>query len=252
MAEPVATGNRKKRGNAMNGELAAFVDDLKSTHQNNLVSVILYGSAASGEFVPRHSDYNILVTLKKITPGDLRNAHACVREWTRLGHPVPVYFTVKEIQDAADVFPIEFYQMESARRVLFGKDVLADVPISDANLRHQCEYELRSKLLLLRRRYIHASESAERLALLMAESLGGVTALIRAALWLKGIAAGPEKAEIIRRSAAAFGTDAAVFARIQDLRKMENSGKLVLTETNELFAAYLVEIEKLIDNVNNL
>jgi hypothetical protein len=236
----------------MNSELAAFVDDLRATHQKNLVSVILYGSAATGEFIPRHSDYNILVALEKITPEELRNAHACVREWTRLGNPVPVYFTVKEIRDAADVFPIEFHQMESARRVLFGSDVLAGVSISDANLRHQCEYELRSKLLLLRRRYIHASESAERLALLMTESLGGITALMSAALWLKGIAAGAEKSEVIRRSAAEFGTDSTVFVRILDLRKMANSGKLDITETNELFAAYLDEIEKLIDNVNNL
>src|SRR5687767_15495846 len=28
----------------------------------------------------------------------------------RLGHPLPVYFTVEELSDAADVFPIEFHQ----------------------------------------------------------------------------------------------------------------------------------------------
>ncbi|MCV4600673.1 nucleotidyltransferase domain-containing protein, partial [Escherichia coli] len=86
-------------------------DDLRTTHGKNLVAVILYGSAATGEFIPHRSDYNILVALEKIRPEDLRNAHACVREWTRLGHPVPVYFTADELRDASDVFPIEFHQM---------------------------------------------------------------------------------------------------------------------------------------------
>jgi hypothetical protein len=67
-------------------------------------------------FVPKRSDYNILVALHKITPQDLRNAHASIREWHKMGHPVPVYFTVSELNNAADVFPIEFYRMEAARK----------------------------------------------------------------------------------------------------------------------------------------
>src|SRR6188508_703126 len=93
---------------------AAFIDDLKSTHGKNLASVILYGSAAAGEFVPGRSDYNVLVALNKIGPADLRNAHAARREWSRMGHSIPVYFTVSELSNAADVFPIEFSKMESA------------------------------------------------------------------------------------------------------------------------------------------
>ena len=130
----------------MKHQFEAFIDDLRSTHGKNLAAVILYGSAAAGDFVPMQSDYNLLIALHKITPIDLRNAHACIREWHRMGHPVPVYFTVSELQNAADVFPIEFHQMETARKVLYGTDVLADLKISDEFLRHQTEYELRSKL----------------------------------------------------------------------------------------------------------
>jgi len=67
---------------------ADFVDDLKNTHGKNLASVILYGSAAAGDFIPKESDYNSLVALHEITPKDLRNAHACMREWNRMGHPI--------------------------------------------------------------------------------------------------------------------------------------------------------------------
>src|SRR5260370_30888782 len=99
-----------------------LVDDLRSTHGDNLASVVLYGSAAAGDHVELHSDYNLLVALNRIAPSDLRLAQAPMREWQRLGHPLPVYFPVEDLQDAADVFPIEFLHMETARLVLYRPD----------------------------------------------------------------------------------------------------------------------------------
>src|SRR3954468_4324572 len=152
---------------ALNG----LVEDLRATHGTNLASVVLYGSAAAGDHNELRSDYNILIALNRITPEDLRQAQAPMREWQRLGHPLAVYFTVEELSDAADVFPIEFYQMANARIVLYGNDPFEFVQLSDQNLRHQAEYELRSKLIQLRRLYIPASVSIEKLTDLMSESL---------------------------------------------------------------------------------
>src|ERR671916_2784497 len=118
----------------------SLIGDLRATHGDNLAAVVLYGSAAAGDFVRLQSDYNILIALHRITPEDLRLAQAPVREWQRLGHPLPVYFTFAELRDAADVFPIEFHQMERARLVLYGRDPFDTISISDANLRHQTEY----------------------------------------------------------------------------------------------------------------
>ena len=119
----------------MDNQFKAFIDDLRSTHGKNLASVILYGSAAEGDFIPHQSNYDLLIALHKITPSDLRHAHASIREWKKMGHPVPVYFTVSELQNAADVFPIEFHQMETARRVLYGEDVLQDLKMLGAAAR---------------------------------------------------------------------------------------------------------------------
>ncbi len=163
-----------------------LVGDLRSTHGENLASVVLYGSAATGEYVESQSDYNLLIALHRITPEDLRLAQPPVREWQRLGHPLPVYFTFAELRDAADVFPIEFHQMERARLVLYGRDPFESIHISDANLRHQTEYELRSKLIQLRRLYIPASASAQRLQDLMGDSLTSFATLFAPVLMLKG------------------------------------------------------------------
>src|SRR5918998_4200173 len=163
-----------------------LVGDLRATHGENLASVVLYGSAAAGDFVRLQSDYNILIALHRITPEDLRLAQAPAREWGRLGHPLPVYFTFGELRDAADVFPIEFHRMESARVVLYGADPFETLRISDENLRHQTEYELRSKLIQLRRLYIPASGSATRLRDLMVDSLSSFATIFAPVLLLHG------------------------------------------------------------------
>ncbi len=228
----------------------AFIDDLRSTHGSNLAAVILYGSAAAGDFVPNRSDYNILVALEKIGPEDLRKSHACVREWARLGNPVPVYFTVSELQNAADVFPIEFHQMTVARKVLFGKDVLAGLEISDKFLRHQAEFELRSKLLQLRRQYIPASASVDGLKALMAESLASFAVLFGAMLILRGIEPPATKHEIVALTAEHLGIDGTPFEKIFNIRENNFTGKLDNVAANQLFGEYMEQIERVIDAVD--
>ncbi|MDQ4121156.1 MAG: nucleotidyltransferase domain-containing protein [Acidobacteriota bacterium] len=235
----------------MKEQFNGFIEDLRAAHGDNLASVVLYGSAATGEFTPYKSDYNLLVALKQITPRDLRNAQPALREWKRLGHPLPTYFTVKELSDAADVFPIEFHQMEKARLVLYGSDTLEGLKISDANLRHQTEYELRSKLLQLRRLYIPASVSVEKLHDLMSDSLGSFAVLFRAVLLLQGFDPPVTKPDVVRMTTQKLGIDAAPFSKIFALRE-RGGGNLNETEAHELFAAYLEQIERVIDFVDKI
>ncbi len=231
---------------------SSFIDDIRSTHGNNLVSVILYGSAAAGDFIPNESDYNLLIALNKITPKDLRNAHACMREWNKMGHSVPVYFTVSELKNAGDVFPIEFHQMEHARVVLYGEDVLADVKISDKYLRHQTEFELRSKLLQLRRRYIHASASLEMLLDLMSDSLASFAAIFRAVLLLNGIEPPITKQEIVSLTVKRLNIDGEPFEKIFDIRENEDTVPFTEVSANQLFSDYMERIENVIDAVDKI
>ena len=232
---------------ALNG----LVEDLRATHGDNLACVVLYGSAAAGDTRELQSDYNLLIALNRITPEDLRQAQAPMREWQRLGHPLPVYFTVEELSDAADVFPIEFHQMAKARIVLYGHDPFEFVQLSDANLRHQTEYELRSKLIQLRRHYIPASISIEKLADLMSDSLSSFAALFRAVLRLFGEEAPVAKADCVRATARLLKLDLAPFEKIFEFR---TTGALPRSEkeANDLFAAYMFQIEQVVEAVDEL
>ena len=231
--------------------LKGLIEDLRAAHGANLASIVLYGSAAAGDHIELRSDYNVLIALNRITPEDLRQAQAPMREWQRLGHPLPVYFTVEELSDAADVFPIEFHQMANARVVLYGHDPFEFVKLSDANLRHQAEYELRSKLIQLRRLYIPASVSIQKLCDLMSESLSSFAALFRAVLILHGEEAPISKPDVVRLTARLLHLDPTPFERIFEFRASDRLPSSEI-EANDLFGAYVFQIEQVVEAVDEL
>jgi hypothetical protein len=230
-------------------QLNQFVEALHEAHQDNLRSVVLYGSQAVSVGEDAGGAKNILVVLDRITPHDLHRAHWVAEDWRRQGHPLPVYFTSREVKDSSDVFPIEFLDMSKARRVLYGDDPFADLLIPTHNLRHQLEYELRGKLLRLRTIYITASEKPDRLAKLMADSLSSFAVLFRHVLEMQGASAPADKREAVNKLADLLGLDKHVFARVFEYEADEDVWLEV--ETNETFSGYLAQIERVIEVVNH-
>src|SRR5213080_41939 len=223
--------------------LDTVVENLRAAHGDNLASIVLYGSVAAGDHIVEHSDHNLLIALNRIASEDLQLSQNAMRDWLKSGQPMPVYFTVEELKRAADVFPIEFLQMEKARRVLYGRDPFEFVEISQANLRHQTEYELRTKLIQLRRLYIPASTSVEKLSALLRDSLASFAALFRAVLILHGQEPPVSKADSVRATVRLLGLEVSPFEQIFELRAKTNL-KLTETQANNLFSTYMTQIER--------
>src|SRR6266850_771346 len=237
--------------NKIDSALNRLVDDLRAAYGENLASIVLYGSVAAGDHVELRSDHNLLIVLKRIALEDLRLSQTTIRDWLSLGQPMPVYFTVEELKRAADVFPIEFLQMEQARKVLHGGDPFELVEISRANLRHQTEYELRTKLIQLRRLYIPASVSVEKLTALMSDSLASFAALFRAVLILHEHEPPISKGDTVRATVRLLGLEGSAFEKIFELRAKTTS-TLTETEANTVFSAYMTQIERVIEAVDRL
>ena len=164
---------------------------------------------------------------------------------------MPVYFSREELQRAADVFPIEFLQMEQARRVLYGTDPFEFVEISNANLRHQTEYELRTKCLQLRRLYFASAASPEQLTRLMTDSLSSFVALFRAVLILHGVPPPSAKRDAVQATARVLGLNSSPFEQISELIEQKKT-RLTKSDTETLFGNYLGEIQRVIDAVDEI
>ncbi len=231
--------------------LERVVANLRAACGDNLASIVLYGSAAAGDELNERSDHNLLVVMNRMGAGDLRPARNALREWIKLNEPMPVFFTVEELNRAADVFPIEFLQMEKARRILYGRDPFEFVEISQANLRHQTEYELRTKLTQLRRLYVPASNSVEKLLALMTDSLTSFAALFRAVLILHGAEPPVSNAGSVHALVNLLELDGSAFEKILELRT-KTAVPMDEAEANTLASAYLAQIERVVEAVDRI
>ncbi len=168
---------------------------LKSIVGDNLVSVVLFGSASADDQTKKFSDCNLLVLVKEMTLALLKSTLPATKPWIKAGNPAPLFFSEKRFQEAQDVFPIEFYDMKESHRILWGQDPFQRMLIKHEPLRHQLEYELRSKLLTLQQKYLESDGDAKRLRDLLAGSLSSFHVLFKSALRLTGKEAPPKKKE---------------------------------------------------------
>lgn len=224
-------------------KLNELVERLRDAAGANLESVILYGSAARGDFRESHSDLNVLCTLRSLAVDELSRIAPVVTWWCReQKEPAPMFFTTEELRNAADVFSIELLDMQKNHRVLFGTDVVSGLKVPMNLHRVQVEHDLRMILLRLRQHCLLAHESSEELAKVLGKSFSSVRTLLRHALIALGQEPPPDTVETIGRMAVLTGADAGAFRAVQELRESGHApGSL-----KEVYGAYLQALEKVI------
>ncbi|HCJ67538.1 MAG TPA: hypothetical protein DHV62_09555 [Elusimicrobia bacterium] len=135
--------------------LNEFSQALSSSLGENLIALILYGSAVKGENVPKQSDVNVMVVLSELTLEKLSSLETIIHNGQRKAKINPVFWTEEELKNSADVFPVEFLDIKEKYRILYGKDIFSEITVNTKNLRHQLEFELRSKLLRMRNEWLN-------------------------------------------------------------------------------------------------
>jgi hypothetical protein len=222
--------------------LTDLVTRLKQAAGTNLLSVILYGSAATEEFQPKHSDLNVLCILRELGGKELSKLHAASAWWAKKGHPAPLFFTLTELYDSADIFAIELLDMKMARRILHGEDIIAPLRVPMDLHRTQVERELRNNTLRLRQYYVmHAADSRKTLKLMLSSS-STFMALFRHALIALGENVPPTKRATVDRAGVALGFDPSPFHTLLDIR--EGRKRKLEEDVLALFTKYLEGVEK--------
>src|SRR6266545_3854956 len=109
--------------------LSQLVDRLRKAYGESLVSVVLYGSAVSGNHHPKFSDYNVLCILTQVTPAEMAQSEEVFRWWREQGSPSPLLLSEHEMMTSTDCFAIEFHDIKEQHRILYGKDVVAPLVV---------------------------------------------------------------------------------------------------------------------------
>jgi len=234
----------------MEKELNQLTEKLKETFGQQLVSVILYGSAAAGDFHKSYSDLNILCVLRQVTVMELEVAEPVMRWWREKGNPAPLLLSEAETKNSTDCFAVEFHDMLERRKVLLGPDVIEGLTVDDSFYRAQVEHELRSKLLRLRMKGAGVMFDPALLTELMSDSVSTFLVLARHALKLAGHNAPITKREIAGVLRAQTGVDASSFERLLDVRESKIQPSTL--NSREVFSTYLAAIGQLVDFVDGV
>jgi predicted nucleotidyltransferase len=230
--------------------LETLVEKLRRALAERVISIILYGSAAAGEYDAVFSDLNILCVLDRLTAAELEAAEPVFHWWREPGNPAPLLLTDAEAAASADCFPIEFTDMLDRRRILFGRDVIEGMAIDRRFYRAQVEYELRTKLIRLRQKAPAAFLDRDMLVALMADSASTFLVLARHALILSGHPAPGSRHETVEGLRERFGIDPASFEQMLAVREGRMQPRSV--DARAAFTRYLAGIQSLVEAVDLL
>jgi hypothetical protein len=234
----------------MPGPLDQLVEKLNKALGADLVSVVLYGSAAVGDYQDKFSDYNVLCVLTQITPVHLGATETVFRWWQQQGNPAPLLLAEHEVKTSTDCFAIEFHDIKDHHKILAGADVVSALEIDRSFYRAQVEHDLRAKLLRLRQKASAILSDKDVLRRLLVESLSTFCVLFRHALILSGVEGPARKREVIDRAVERFELDGGPFRSLLDLREQKaNAPEL---DPQALLGSYLIEIGKVIDAVDGM
>lgn len=227
-----------------------FSQDYQTAYGSELVSIILYGSGARGEYIPKKSDINFLIVLSASGIEQLDKALDLIPKWRKRAVAVPLFLTKPYIASALDAYPIEFLDMKTHHRLVFGEDVLNDLQIDKTHLRLQIERELRGKLLALRQGFLSTGHDRDSLRAMLAGTVSTFAAIFEALLFLKGVELPALKAQLLEKTVQTFGLEDSVFIQILNIKNGQWHGSRV--QLQEIAKDWIKQIKRLIEIVDKM
>jgi len=227
-----------------------LVERMRAAAGTNLVSAILYGSVAAGDYVADYSDVNLLFVLRDTSYSKVEALADATDWWGKQKHRVPLLMSLEEMRRSADVFSIEFLDMRRHYRVLWGEDVLKGLDIPLRLHRAQVEYELREKTLLLRQGLLAVRSHSDAKWELLLRSLPAFGTLFRHSLIALGNTETGTKREATILLGDKLGINTSVFGELLDIREHRTPRKSA--NVDELFGRYMTLVEQVTAAVDTM
>jgi predicted nucleotidyltransferase len=165
--------------------LKSFTESARAAFDEDLVSIILYGSAAEGLLRPS-SDVNLLVLLSKFSQAKAAQLREPLRVAQAAIELSAMFLLESELQSAVECFAVKFGDILRRRQILFGSDPFAAVSISREASIIRVRQTLLNLTLRMREAYIGRGLREEQRVTMIANMAGPLRACAAALLELRG------------------------------------------------------------------
>jgi predicted nucleotidyltransferase len=199
--------------------LRPYLAQVQKLFGASLEAVILYGSAAGGDYLPGKSNINLLIVLAKQDMELLKRYAVLHKRWQKEQVVVPLFLMLEELKSSLELFPLEYLEIQEQHVLLAGRDPFQEIRIEGRNLHLQCEQELRGNLLRLRQRFVEGGAGMEAITILLPLSLTALLPCLRGLLRAAGKPAERSSDAVIRAVQQQWGVDCAAFQDVLNLKR---------------------------------
>jgi len=235
--------NLEKLSTTVAQKTKPFIDEILNRYYENIHSIHVVGSAVTEDYNEKTSDINSVFVLKKMDLKFIELLAPLGKRYKKKGIAAPLTMTPEYINNSLDVFPIEFLDFKLIHETVFGEDILNDIDIRMDDLRHQCEREVKSKLIGLRQGYISSQGDKKLLVERFSASINGYMPLFRGIIFLMGKQIPVKKYDVISTLSISTGINTDVFKKVLNIK--QGTLKPKTDELDNIFEEYYEVTEKI-------
>lgn len=159
--------------------LHRYTKEVKAAYGDRLEGLIIYGSAARGEFLLGRSNLNVLLLVTCYDAATLKAYAPVHKRWSKEQIVVPLFLTEQELVGASSIFPLEFLEIQEHHRVLGGRDPFVGFHVKTHRLKDQVVQGLAGHVLRLRQRFAEGGGTDDAVTVLLPLSVTSLVPLLR-------------------------------------------------------------------------
>lgn len=229
--------------------IGIFVDAAKAAFGADLVSIVLFGSAAEGR-MRATSDVNVLVVLKRFDPV----AADRLREPMQVVHAAAdlraMFLLESEVPAAMEAFAVKFADILGRHRVLYGADPFADSALPRGALLRRLAQVLLNLQLRLRESYVRLGLREDQLVKVIADAASPLRAAAASLLQVEGTVSANGKKAL--KQIAAESRDPTIVAALDGVSAARETGRLPTGTVGPTLLALIALAERMRSRLEGL
>jgi len=226
---------------AVAAKVHPMISEIAAMHAPNIHSVHIAGSAVLPDYDEKLSNVNSVVVLHAMDLKFVEFLAPLGKKYGKQKIAAPLLMTPEYIRTSLDSFPVEFLDLKLIHKTVYGSDLLQDLQIKNADLRIQCEREVKTKLIHLRQGYLSSLGEKKQLSAVLVRSFTGSMALFRAIIALLGKEPPVPRKDVIQLFCSSTATRTGLFDALLSLKA--GTLKPSEPELRSLFELYYEALE---------
>ena len=226
--------------------------ELASELGERLVSVILFGPAASAEELIYPDEMSLLLVFDRADQALMDTLRDWLSLWMKEGCPMPLIFEKSRLLRSGNSFALEILDIKEAHKLLYGENLLPRIEVKRTHLVQQIEHSLKSEIHAIRSAYLRKAKNPERLIEALSDSLAKARLLMRAVLRLFRPICPKSHEEVLRALMIYMRFDSDIFGAAHALCSEKQSEDLDSDHVSQVCLRYLQMLGDVSDAVDKV